>query len=300
MHPIRPPKKALCVLIGSLLVGRLSSVYASEDPVPKRITEIRSLTWSPDGKEIIIVTNRGYEGKGIYLWRVSVNGKGCKQITFPDTSKDGQEVHYQNANPQWAPNAAIIAFDSDREKVPGNETQPGLRQVFICGADGSEIKPVSLSKGRHSNVQPAWAPDGKQLAWMTGRNASADLILSTMDGKESRWIAVATKLAEYYPSWSSDGNALIYMAKQEWSREAPSVDIYVQDLLGDVKPKKLVTSDDEFDLIGVCSPVSKSIAFISKNAPAPSSTANIWVMNLYGTGLRRVTDLQKKGCLLIH
>jgi Tol biopolymer transport system component len=295
MHHVNQIKITLFVLLGALTLGSSPSTHASEDPAPKRLTEIRGLTWSPDGKQIVFATTRDYEGEGIYLWRVGADGKGCQQITFPDTDKDGKKIHYHDANPQWAPNSAFIAFDSDRETVLGNEAHSGLRQVFLCSADGGKIKPVSSSKGRHSNIQPAWSPDGKQFAWMTGRNASADLILSTVEGKELRWIAVTAHLAEYYPSWSSDGKSLIYMAKMERSRESPSVHIYVKSIELDAKPRQLVTSDDEFDLCGVCSPVNNSIAFISKNAPSPSSSANIWLMNLDGTGVRRVTDLQKKG-----
>lgn len=286
--------------IVALFVGSLTASHASETEVAvKRETLIRSLAWSPDGKEFVFATNRGYEPllkegiKAYYLWRVGVDGKSIKQITFPGKDEQGKLVHYTDNNPQWSPDGSKIVFDSDRGEVRHDDPNERLRQIFVCDADGKQLKQLSNGQGWINNVQPSYHPDGKHLAWVTDRNAGTDILLTTVDGKEIRYLAITANLREFYPSWSSDGQHIAFMAQKQYTREPAALSIYVRGTKEEEKPQTtkptiITNTANDFGLVHSCSPAQNVVAFIKDE----KGQSDLWQMNLDGTGLRRITNLR--------
>lgn len=283
------------------ILEKSNVAHATEDEIDiKRRTHVHNLAWSPDGGEFVFSSNRGYENiksKACYLWRVGVNGKGLRQITFPFKDKKGKMIHYNDRNPQWSPDGKLIAFDSDRGETRSGQTQQRLKQIFVCDPDGKSQRQLSSGQGWINNEQPAWHPDGKHLAWVTDRNASADLLLATVEGQELHYLSLDPKMAEYYPSWSSDGKHIAFMAKQERTQNPPPLNICsravsIEKKTQTTKLQRLVTEPDEFGMIGICSPMTKNLAFIKHDS---SRGEDIWLINLDGTRLRRLTNLIKQG-----
>ena len=89
------------------------------------------------------------------------------------------------------PESAAIAFVSTRD---GNEA------VYVANADGSGVVRIG------SGTSPAWAPDGRRLAFVEvlGERAYQITIIEE-DG--SRRILVG---GGFHPSWSPDGTRIVY------------------------------------------------------------------------------------------
>lgn len=299
--------KKICAVF-LLLVTTFICPYAEADgpdALPERVTRIHGLSWSPDGTQFVIATNRGVEKEEVkleskvsYLWLVGVDGKNLKQITFSGKDEQGKVVHYLDRNPRWSPNGKQIVFDSDRGEVRYDNPKERLTQIFLCEADGTNLHQISKGQGWVNNKQPSWHPNGQLLAWVTDRNASADVLLTDLAGKEIRYLSADSKQREYYPSWSKDGNAIAFMVQPQYG-DLPALGIYKRSMNQvkeeeianplSLKPQELVSVNSWYGLIGICSPTNDTLGFVRGENPT-----DIWIVNLDRTGLRRVTDLQKQ------
>src|SRR3989442_8964729 len=79
--------------------------------------------WSPDGKQIVLISSR-HGGMKVHVLDASSsnNGSEMRQITFGEAEDD---------SPAWSPNGKKIAFVSVRE---------GVQQIFVMDADGTDVR----------------------------------------------------------------------------------------------------------------------------------------------------------------
>jgi helix-turn-helix protein/WD40 repeat protein len=112
----------------------------------------------------------------------------------------------QNFHVRPSPDAAYIAFDSDRE---------GTRAVFVADADGHNVHRVS---GDGFAAVPSWSPDGSQLAFVKGEpNDPRVWNLWTTDLQSGK----LQRLTSYQygqpwgGSWFPDGSHIAYSHETE-------------------------------------------------------------------------------------
>lgn len=101
-----------------------------------------------------------------------------------------------------------------------------MNQIYIVPVDGSSA-PRQLT-ARETASQPAWAPDGKQLAFIRTVDGKPQIFLLSLDGGEPVQLT-KFKYGAGYPKWSSDGKKILF-----------STSIPLQALLKDsvLNPKK--------------------------------------------------------------
>jgi TolB protein len=117
-----------------------------------------SPAWSPDGAELIFVSNRGHiYGTGGF-WRMKAE---------PDA--EGREIHYEEtawkARPDFSPDGRRIVYAS----YLGQQ----WHQLWVMPAAGGD--PFPLSYGDFDNVDPRWSPDGTKIAFISNRGGNTSL-----------------------------------------------------------------------------------------------------------------------------
>src|SRR5689334_13807818 len=98
--------------------------------------------------------------------------------------------------------AADLAFVSTRD---------GVYAIYVMDADGGgqrrltkeEATSPDTPAGLFFGVEPAWSPDGGQVAFASRRGGDFDLYVTGADGKGTRQLT-DLKGEETHPSWSPD------------------------------------------------------------------------------------------------
>jgi TolB protein len=124
-----------------------------------------SPAWSPDGKEILFVSNRGHiYGTGGF-WRMKA-----------EAGAEAREIHYEEtawkARPDFSPDGNRIVYAS----YLGQQ----WHQLWVLPSQGGDAFP--LSYGDFDNVAPRWSPDGKRIAFISNRSGNTSLWTQTVPG----------------------------------------------------------------------------------------------------------------------
>jgi len=147
------------------------------------------ITWSPDGKRLVFMSNGGEGNYDLYL-RES-DGRITRITT--DREKDGHA--------DWSPTADQIAFVSGRS---------GKGDVYLL--DLLKKTTTRLTHGEQPYLYPQWSPDGKRLAFIQGSNENHDVAVleparvPPLPPKQlSTW-----RYDDLRPVWSPDGKRIAF------------------------------------------------------------------------------------------
>ncbi len=109
-----------------------------------------SPTWSPDGKEIIFVSNRGHiHGTGGF-WRMDARaGAPLRELRYEETT--------WKARPDWSPDGTRVVYSS----YLGRQ----WNQLWLMTSEGGD--PFPLTYGEFDATAPRWSHDGKRIAYIS-------------------------------------------------------------------------------------------------------------------------------------
>jgi TolB protein len=130
-----------------------------------------SPAWSPDGTEIIFVSNRGHiYGTGGF-WRMKA-----------EPGAEAREIHYEEttwkARPDFSPDGKRIVYAS----YLGQQ----WHQLWVMPSGGGDAFP--LSYGDFDNVNPRWSPDGTRIAFISNRDGNTSLWTQQIPGGAQKQI----------------------------------------------------------------------------------------------------------------
>ena len=137
-----------------------------------------SPAWSPDGAELLFVSNRGHlYGTGGF-WRMKA-----------EPGADAREIHYEEttwkARPAFSPDGKRIVYASYLGQA--------WHQLWVMPAQGGD--PFPLSYGDFDNVNPRWSPDGEEIAFISNRGGNGSLWIQRVLGGTQQ--ELATKNRKY-------------------------------------------------------------------------------------------------------
>ncbi len=128
-----------------------------------------SPTWSPDGAELIVLSNRGHIWGAGTFWRMPARADGVpreirdEETTWrarPDWSRDGRRVVYSSyLGRQW-------------------------NQLWLMMADGAN--PLQLTYGDFDATAPRWSPDGRRIVYVSNETGNTSLWIVDVPGG-ARW-----------------------------------------------------------------------------------------------------------------
>ena len=120
--------------------------------------------WSPDGRRLVYIDDRGYGAHELYL--INADGSGRQRLT----NNAGREYF-----PAWSPDGTHIIFTADLD---------GDYNVWLMNADGTDLKQLTTATGL--DTRAAWSPDGRHLAFTTNRTGTLEIWVMQADGTQQR------------------------------------------------------------------------------------------------------------------
>jgi Tol biopolymer transport system component len=132
-----------------------------------------SPAWSPNGKELIFVSNRGHiYGTGGF-WRMNA-----------EPGAEPREIHYEEtawkARPDFSPDGKRIVYAS----YLGGQ----WHQLWVLPSQGGDAFPISY--GEFDTTNPRWSPDGTRIAFISNRDGNTSLwVQEVLGGAQHPMIA---------------------------------------------------------------------------------------------------------------
>ncbi|MEO8138833.1 MAG: CehA/McbA family metallohydrolase, partial [Gemmatimonadota bacterium] len=136
-----------------------------------------SPTWSPDGKELIVVSNRGKIWGTGGLWRMEAKAGAPMRLVHDE------ETNWK-AHPDWALDGKRVVYSS----YLGRQRN----QLWLTTADGGDE--MQLSYGDFDATNPRWSPDGQRLAYISNELGNTALMVLAVPGGASTRIEAVRRV----------------------------------------------------------------------------------------------------------
>jgi dipeptidyl aminopeptidase/acylaminoacyl peptidase len=194
---------ALAGLLAVVAVATLTA--ASEDPYDGD----RMPRWSPDGTRIAFVRHDGDES---HLYVMDADGSDEERLADGATTYGGGFA--------WSPDGRSIALASirDRVRLRCRFCNQSASELYVVRADG-EGRPRRLTWNVGNDVQPDWSPDGRRIAFVSGRDRSYDergqsskdvYVMTLRDGRRVGLERITDDpTAQAMPRWGPGGRLVI-------------------------------------------------------------------------------------------
>ena len=124
-----------------------------------------SPAWSPDGRELILMSNRGRIWGSGGFWRVEARPNGR-----------GREIHYEEttwkARPDWSRDGRRVVYSS----YLGRQ----WNQLWLMTSEGGD--PLQLTYGEFDATAPRWSPAGDHIAYVSNEGGNTSLRVIELPG----------------------------------------------------------------------------------------------------------------------
>lgn len=231
----------------------------------------RSAELSPDGSSLAVVAT-GAEGPGIYL------------VPTDGTEPTGR-LWVEGRSPSWFPDSEAIVFRRAND----------LWTVRV----GSN-QPTQLTSDDEDERAPRVSPDGRQVAFYSGRSGSQDIWILPSDGtgdpRQMTFDAFALDDLRWSPAWAPDSRRIAYVsnAADYWHDDVWVVDTGTGEAV-QVSEGLMASTEPEW------SPDGRSIALMGthKDGYWYEDLADIFVLDL-DRKTERTIDMQVYGTDWLH
>ena len=185
------------------VLRRLAS--ADRDPHFEALRFIDSAgAWAPDSKRLAFVV---FEKGDNYIGVVDIDTGRIDNIRVPGVDAIN--------NVAWSPDGHSIA-------ISGQET--GASDLFVYDLDSKQVR--RLTNDKFADLQPAWSPDGRTIAFVTDRGEDASLEqlrftgqrIATIDaatGGNIRVLPLFSRAKNLNPQYAPDGQSIYFIANPD-------------------------------------------------------------------------------------
>lgn len=234
--------------------------------------------WSPDGKYLAFLSQRGRENPAIGI--LSHNTEQFREL------RPGLKIYVGQAPLRWSPDGLSLA-------IPGTDSK-GRQGIFRIDVATGEATPIALSsrgpvgEGESFN-DPMWAPDGKRIYYRRASSAGGLSVIVERDlssGNEKE-IFRRSLGASWNPSWmfvdlSPDGKYLATVDNDAWpGHNTGKWNVFLIPVSGD-GPKELMRGQSQGAGVLMWAPDSRSF-FVYSIKDASTRDREVWRVAVDGT-----------------
>lgn len=162
--------------------GELRKVFDTGYPA-------ENISWSPDGRWLAVTAETHGQDHGVFI--VPTAGDGVRQISEANAPLN---AHFAC----WSPDSARLAFSSD---------SMGYYDIGVYKIASGQVEWITAGDG--DKEQPAWSPDGKQIAYVQSRGAVTRLMVQNPG--EAPMAYQAELGVHTTPQFTPDGQCLVFI-----------------------------------------------------------------------------------------
>jgi len=224
--------------------------------VTSTLVDKRHPVWLEDGKKIMYRTSNGE----LYILDLTANENQRVLDKFGQIS-----------DPDWSPVVQRLAFTRFSPNLADESN------IWTIRLDGSDQRLLTNAPGMQ--YHPAISPDGRKIAFVSGKGFNAHTIwLTDTDGQNQKPLTVAKKGYDLFPRWSPDGHKIAFT-----SDRTGNLDIWIMDANG--QNQMQLTEYEGLDTYATWSGDGKSIFFVSNR----TGQLQIWQVDCMGRKEKQVT-----------
>jgi hypothetical protein len=141
-----------------------------------RFDHYLSPAWSPDGAEILLVSNRGRIWGTGGFWRMKAEaGATAREVRYEETT--------WKARPDWSRDGRRVVYSS----YLGRQ----WHQLWLMTDEGGDVFP--LTYGDHDATAPRWSPDGGRIAYVSNEGGNTSLWTIELPGGRRSKVEIAER-----------------------------------------------------------------------------------------------------------
>jgi len=237
-----------------------------------------SIDWSPDGAEILFVSNREPNSDEFFnydIFALKVADGSIRRLT----ATEGNEYA-----PRWSPDGKHIAFSATKRGLTDRETTMEDTHVWIMDADGAhrrEIGAVIDNRQGH----PQWSPDGASVYFTVQQRGSVHLMRIPVSGGAPEqvvgdvgvvggWSVGGRGAVAYAFETPRDMTELYFKSGGSATRQLTDLnaDVLHGKQLGEVESFRFISNDNRFEVE----------AFLTKPVGMTATSRHPLIVNIHG------------------
>src|SRR5215831_5377821 len=241
-------------------------------------TDEHSIDWSPDGQEILYLTNPEPNQDEFFnydVFALRVADGSTRRITATE---------FNEYDPLWSPDGKKILFRGTRRGLTDRETTMEDTHVWVMNADGSERREIGAVIDNRAG-SPQWSPDGNSAYFTVQERGSNYLMRLPTSGGKPEYVVKETVFVGSF-SVAKDGSVFFsYASPRDMS------ELYVKS--GSGAPRKLtdlnsqVLSGKQIAEVGSFTFVSNDNkyeveAFLTKPLGMTATSKHPMIVNIHG------------------